>query len=77
MLSKVGSGNSNMWKERKVNLPAAGYRYYTTGSQFNHTGSRGYVWSSSQHGSFNAGELSVSSSSGNRVSAKRSYGQPV
>ncbi|MGV4434556.1 FISUMP domain-containing protein, partial [Ornithobacterium rhinotracheale] len=77
LLSKVGSGNSNMWNERKLNLPAAGYRYYTNGSQFNHTGSRGYFWSSSQHGSFNAWELYFSSSSGNMFSANRSYGQPV
>ncbi|MGV4495435.1 hypothetical protein ACQ1PW_11595, partial [Ornithobacterium rhinotracheale] len=27
LFSKVGSGNSNMWKERQLNLPAAGYRY--------------------------------------------------
>ncbi|MGV4567354.1 hypothetical protein ACQ1P0_11555, partial [Ornithobacterium rhinotracheale] len=65
LFSKVGSGNSNMWKERQLNLPAAGYRYSSNGSQFNSTGSGGYYWSSTQNGSNNAWELGFSSSSGN------------
>ncbi|MGV4333441.1 hypothetical protein ACQ1P5_11690, partial [Ornithobacterium rhinotracheale] len=48
LLSKVGSGNSNMWNERKLNLPAAGFRNYANGSQFIHTGSGGYYWSSTE-----------------------------
>ncbi|WP_406628986.1 FISUMP domain-containing protein, partial [Ornithobacterium rhinotracheale] len=41
----VGLGNS-MWKERQLNLPAVGYRSYTSGSQFRYTASLGYYWSS-------------------------------
>ncbi|UOH65830.1 hypothetical protein MT999_00005 [Ornithobacterium rhinotracheale] len=45
------SNSDKMWKERKLNLPAAGCRSYTSGSQFNLAGSGGYYWSSAQNGS--------------------------
>ncbi|MGV4473801.1 hypothetical protein ACQ1P7_04015, partial [Ornithobacterium rhinotracheale] len=59
------------------NLPAAGCRYYTNGSQFYNTGSRGYYWSSTQDGSNYAWELSFYSSTSYMSSIYRSYGQPV
>ncbi|MCK0203966.1 hypothetical protein MWN41_13170, partial [Ornithobacterium rhinotracheale] len=71
----VGSGNS-MWKERKLNLPAAGYRSYANGSQFNRTGSYGF-WSSTQDGRYDAWELSFNSSRSRMSNVNRSYGQPV
>ncbi|MCK0202675.1 hypothetical protein MWN41_06535, partial [Ornithobacterium rhinotracheale] len=77
LLSVVGSGNSNMWKERKLNLPAAGYRNSTNGSQFNSSGSNGYFWSSAQNGSNNAWELFFSSSGSYMSNIDRSYGQSV
>ncbi|AFL96754.1 FISUMP domain-containing protein [Ornithobacterium rhinotracheale] len=77
LFSKVGSGNSNMWKERQLNLPAAGYRYSSNGSQFNSTGSGGYYWSSSQNGSNGAWELYFNSSDSYMINISRSYGQPV
>ncbi|MGV4431501.1 FISUMP domain-containing protein [Ornithobacterium rhinotracheale] len=77
LFSKVGSGNSNMWKERQLNLPAAGYRNYTNGSQFNNAGSYGGYWSSSQDGSNNAWELDFSSSDSYMGYIYRSFGQPV
>ncbi|UVD87739.1 fibrobacter succinogenes major paralogous domain-containing protein [Ornithobacterium rhinotracheale] len=70
----VGSGNS-MCKDRKLNLPAAGYRYYTSGSQFRYTGGTGSYWSSTQ--SLYAWELYFNSSYSLMLSANRSYGQPV
>ncbi|MGQ2168483.1 FISUMP domain-containing protein [Ornithobacterium rhinotracheale] len=77
LLSKVGSGNSNMWKERQLNLPAAGSRHYTLGSQFRYTGSVGYYWSSSHDGSGNAWELHFNSSDSGMSDVSRSFGQPV
>ncbi|MGV4503868.1 FISUMP domain-containing protein [Ornithobacterium rhinotracheale] len=77
LFSKVGSGNSNMWKERQLNLPAAGYRSYTNGSQFDSAGSYGYYWSSAQNGSYSAWELLFHSSNSNMGNIDRSYGQPV
>ncbi|MCK0202906.1 hypothetical protein MWN41_07740 [Ornithobacterium rhinotracheale] len=77
LLSVVGSGNSNMWKERKLNLPAAGYRYRTNGSQFRSTGSDGGYWSSTQYGSNRAWELYFFSSGSSMYDIYRSYGQPV
>ncbi|MGV4464155.1 FISUMP domain-containing protein, partial [Ornithobacterium rhinotracheale] len=76
LLSAVGSGNSNMWKERQLNLPAAGSRSDTNGSRFSYTGS-GRYWSSSQFGSNNAWELYFSSSYSYMFNIRRSYGQPV
>ncbi|MBN3662250.1 MAG: hypothetical protein FQY80_04505 [Ornithobacterium rhinotracheale] len=70
----VGSGNS-MWKERKLNLPAAGFRNYANGSQFSHTGSGGYYWSSTQ--SLYAWELRFSSSGSSMGKTSPSYGYPV
>ncbi|MGV4422421.1 hypothetical protein ACQ1QA_02720, partial [Ornithobacterium rhinotracheale] len=58
-------------------LPAAGYRSYTHGSQFNHTGSDGSCWSSTQNGSYNAWELYFNSSGSYMYRINRSYGQPV
>ncbi|MGV4556102.1 FISUMP domain-containing protein, partial [Ornithobacterium rhinotracheale] len=77
-LSGTNSSNSDkMWSERQLNLPAAGYRYDTNGSQFNRAGSYGYYWSSTQNGSYNAWELYFYSSNTNMNSISRSYGQPV
>ncbi|XHT64020.1 FISUMP domain-containing protein [Ornithobacterium rhinotracheale] len=71
------SNSDKMWKERKLNLPAAGYRHYTNGSQFNGSGSYGYYWSSTQDGSRNAWELYFNSSNSLMDYISRSYGQPV
>ncbi|MFU2118325.1 FISUMP domain-containing protein [Ornithobacterium rhinotracheale] len=77
-LSGTNSSNSDkMWSERQLNLPAAGYRYYTNGSQFLDTGSDGYYWSSTQYGSGGAWELYFYSSGSNLDNIYRSYGQPV
>ncbi|AIP99467.1 hypothetical protein Q785_06970 [Ornithobacterium rhinotracheale ORT-UMN 88] len=71
------SNSDKMWKERKLNLPAAGYRYGTNGSQFRYTGSDGYYWSSTQGGSYDAWELNFYSSYSHMGNVNRSYGQPV
>ncbi|MGV4518395.1 FISUMP domain-containing protein, partial [Ornithobacterium rhinotracheale] len=77
-LSGTNSSNSDkMWSERQLNLPAAGYRRYTLGSQFNYAGSSGYYWSSTQDGSGNAWELYFNSSSSGMSDFSRSFGQPV
>ncbi|MGV4455010.1 hypothetical protein ACQ1P4_09290, partial [Ornithobacterium rhinotracheale] len=68
---------SNMWKERQLNLPAAGYRHDTSGSQFRYTGSYGGCWSSTQSGSNYAWELYFYSSNSFMLHIYRSYGQPV
>ncbi|MGV4450664.1 hypothetical protein ACQ1RC_09970, partial [Ornithobacterium rhinotracheale] len=57
--------------------PAAGYRYYSNGSQFRRTGSDGGYWSSTQYGSNNAWELYFYSSDSYMDNVSRSYGQPV
>ncbi|MGV4456632.1 FISUMP domain-containing protein, partial [Ornithobacterium rhinotracheale] len=77
-LSGANSSNSDkMWKERKLNLPAAGYRYYTSGSQFRYTGGNGSYWSSTQYGSNSAWELRFYSSDSYMNDIYRSFGQPV
>ncbi|MGQ1934752.1 FISUMP domain-containing protein, partial [Ornithobacterium rhinotracheale] len=77
-LSGTNPSNSDkMWKERQLNLPAAGCRSNTDGSQFSSTGSSGFYWSSSQSGSLYAWELYFNSSYSLMLSANRSYGQPV
>ncbi|MGV4420360.1 FISUMP domain-containing protein, partial [Ornithobacterium rhinotracheale] len=77
LLGVVGSANSNMWNERKLNLPVAGYRDSTSGSQFDGTGRSGYYWSSTQRGSRLAWQLYFSSSDSYKNSTFRSIGQPV
>ncbi|MGV4505457.1 hypothetical protein ACQ1QD_05210, partial [Ornithobacterium rhinotracheale] len=77
LFSKVGSGTSNMWKERQINLPAAGYRNSAYGSQFDRSGSNGSYWSSTQNGSNDAWELSFDSSNSYMSLISRSFGQPV
>ncbi|MCK0204791.1 fibrobacter succinogenes major paralogous domain-containing protein [Ornithobacterium rhinotracheale] len=77
LLSVVGSGNSNMWSERKLNLPAAGYRSYTNGLQFSLAGRYGFYWSSPQYGGYYAWELLFNSSDSYMFDTYPSYGQPV
>ncbi|AIP99176.1 hypothetical protein Q785_04855 [Ornithobacterium rhinotracheale ORT-UMN 88] len=77
LLGVVGSGNSNMWNERKLNLPVAGYRDGTSGSQFYGTGRSGYYWLSTQRGSRLAWQLYFYSSDSYMNSTFRSIGQPV
>ncbi|MBV7440243.1 hypothetical protein KRX57_02305 [Weeksellaceae bacterium TAE3-ERU29] len=52
--SKVGSDSDKMWKEKVLNLPAAGYRYSSSGTSFDNTGSYGFYWYSSSNGSYYA-----------------------
>ncbi|MGV4517675.1 FISUMP domain-containing protein, partial [Ornithobacterium rhinotracheale] len=77
-LSGTNSSNSDkMWSERQLNLPAAGYRGYTNGSQFYNAGSSGYYWSSAQRGSSYAWGLHFYSSDSYMRNILRSCGQPV
>ncbi|MGQ1928936.1 FISUMP domain-containing protein [Ornithobacterium rhinotracheale] len=77
-LSGTNSSNSDkMWSERQLNLPAAGYRFNTNGSQFYNAGSNGGYWSSSQNGSNRAWELYFYSSYSYMSLIYRSYGRPV
>ncbi|MEC5395048.1 FISUMP domain-containing protein, partial [Bergeyella sp. RCAD1439] len=58
----TSSGNSNMWNETGLRLPASGYRWYNDGS-FNSRSSYGYFWSSEAGNSSHSWALWFSSSS--------------